>query len=145
MCTTCAAHHLVEPVRSWEDLVDRIGDWREARGLAYSTVDALAGLASGHSSFILGPSRTKGLSPMTFDLFTQILGVQFLLVEDPAAVAKIEHRWEPRTETHVRTSGRVSRKILDRARPVILKELIDAAAAARPLNQPFKQESAPCR
>jgi hypothetical protein len=144
MCTTCAAHHLVEPARTWDEFLDRLGSWREQRGLSFEALDNLAGVARSYSGHILNPSRRKPLPPMMMDLLLQILGVQLLVVEDPAAVAKIEHRWEARSETHVHINGRVSQKLLDRARPLILQELIAAAAAARPLNQAFQQEPHQC-
>lgn len=131
MGTTCESPHHA-PVHCWEDLVDRFGDWRVARQLSLAAVDDLAGLTLGHTEKILGPSRAKGLTQMTFDLFLPTLGLQLLLVEDPDAAASIAARWERRDERAVRQSQRVSRKLLDRARPVIIQELIEAAEAARP-------------
>jgi hypothetical protein len=146
MCTTCAAHHL-EPARTWDEFLDRLGSWREQRGLSFEALDNLAGVAKSYSGQIPSPARRKPLTPMMMELLLQILGIQLLVVEDPAAVANIVHRWGPRTETHVRTSGQVSQKLLNRARPFILQELITAAAAAaaRPPNQALKWEPAPCR
>src|SRR6478672_2596407 len=79
----------------------------------------------------MGPARVKRLSVTMLDAFLPALGIRLAIVDDPAAIASMERRWEQRCESNVRSGCRISRRLLDRARPVILQELIDAAALAR--------------
>jgi hypothetical protein len=124
----------LQPVRNYDDLLDRLGDWRAFRGLSNQFVDELGGLSERYVDKVLGPTRKKQLSPMMLDLLLTAFGVQILIVEDPKATAAMARRWEARNEQQVRISGKVSQKVLARARPVILREMremIEAGNAAR--------------
>ena len=83
----------------------------------------MSGLASDHAQKALGPPRAKFLSPILIDALLPTLGVRLVAIDDPEAIAAIERRWEQRDETNVREhKRRVSRRLLDRARPEILEE-----------------------
>ncbi|MGY4437056.1 hypothetical protein ACVWWO_009533 [Bradyrhizobium sp. F1.13.1] len=124
----------IEPASCYDELVDMLDDVRVARGLSFELLEELGGLASDHAQKALGPARAKLLSPMLLDTLLPVLGVRLAIVDDPQAIASIERRWEHRDETNVRKNNwRVSRRILDRARPHILREIaqtLTAAAAA---------------
>jgi hypothetical protein len=119
----------LEPATSFDEMIDLIGATRVARGLSYATLDELVGLTRGHSEKILGPARVRGLSPVIFDALLPALGIRFAVISDPEAIARMQKRWEPRDESNVRNSQRISRRLLDRARPFVLQELAGAIAA----------------
>jgi hypothetical protein len=122
----------IESASSYDEFLDLLGDVRIARGLSCEHLDHLIGLTKGHTNKILSPRREKGLSPAVLDGFLTSLAIRLTVVEDPEALARMQGRWEHRDETNVRKRGwRVSRRLLNRARPVVLQELIDAATAAR--------------
>lgn len=122
----------LEPAGCYDELVDLLDDVRCARGLSFEQLDELSGLASDHAQKCLGPARAKMLTPLLIDTLLPVLGVRLAVVDDPAAIASVEQRWSRRDEASVRRNDwRVSRRLLDRARPVILQELIEAAAIAR--------------
>ena len=73
----------------------------------------------------MGPARAKPLSPLLIDTLLPVLGIRLVIVDDPEAIAAIEGRWERRDETNVRACQRVSRRIVDRARPVVLRGIIE--------------------
>src|SRR5438128_2398862 len=139
MSTTATPLNDLEPAGCYDELVDMLDDVRVARGLSFERLDELSGLSEDHAQKILGPARVKPLSRMALDVLLPTLGVRLAIVDDPQAITSIGPR---RDESNVRkNTWRVSRRILDRARPVILQELIEnlttaAAAAAECLKKP---------
>jgi hypothetical protein len=119
----------LEPATSFDELIDALGEMRVKRKLSYANLDELVGLTRGHSEKILGPARVRGLSPVIFDALLPALGIRLAVIEDPEAIAAMARRWEPRDESNVRNSQRISRRLLDRARPFVLQELAGAIAA----------------
>ena len=95
-------------------------------------IDELGGLSCGHCDKILGPSRSKGLSAMTLDVMLGVLALKLVVVEDPDAAARMVDRWGIRSKAHVRANAhRVSKKVLESAKPVIFRELSAKAAEGR--------------
>jgi hypothetical protein len=121
----------LEPAGCYDELVDLLDDTRVARGLSFEHLEELGGLASNHAQKALGPARAKPLTPMLIDTLLSVLGIRLAIVDDPEAIASMEGRWEQRNESNVRRNQRVSQRILNRARPVILQEVVDALAGAR--------------
>lgn len=122
----------LEPAGGYDELVDLLDDVRAARGLSLEWFEQLTGLCGDHAQKILGPARVKLLTPWILDAMLPALGVKLALVDDPEAIAAMQHRYPPRVDRNVRKhQWRCSRRVLDRARPVILQELIEAAAQAR--------------
>ena len=113
------------PAGCYDELVDLLDEVRVARGLSFELLEELGGIASDHAQKALGPARVKFVTPMLLDTLLTTLGVRLAIVDDPVAIAAIEHRWERRDQTNVRTCQRVSRRIVDRARPVVLQGVID--------------------
>jgi hypothetical protein len=80
----------------------------DALDLSDAAVDAIAGLTSGHTGKVLGPSREK--RPLTYKLLSIIgaLGLAIQLVEDPDAT--VARRWQPRGPGGRAGNGRWARK-----------------------------------
>lgn len=119
----------IEAADCFDGIIDLLGDVREARGLSCQRVDEIIGVTGGLTNKILGPRREKGLSPMMLDGFLTTFAIKLVAVDDPEAIARMAGRWELRDETSVRQSLRISRRLLRRARPVILQEVILQLAA----------------
>lgn len=131
------------PIRSMPDIVlARFDDWdgmvealraaKAHRSLSDNFCDDRAGLARGHTNKVLGPSRDKNLSMMTFDTFAELFAVQFFMAPNPAAEARMIDRWEGRDISNVRVeSGRISQRMLERAKPLVLRQSGQHANGAR--------------
>ena len=115
-----------------EGLIEAFRARKDALELSNATIDELGGLCAGHADKVLGPSRTKGLSVMTLEVLLGVLALKLVVVEDPEAAARMVDRWGIRSKPHVRDKcSRMSKKVLESARPVILKELSAKAAVGR--------------
>lgn len=62
--------------------------------VSFPTRDAVAGLATGHASKVLGPGpvHAKNLGPISLPSLLGALGVKLVLVEGEAAMAKLRGR-----------------------------------------------------
>jgi hypothetical protein len=86
--------------------------------------DDVGGLAVGHTGKCLGPSSTKSIGPVPFDIFNELLAVEWHLVINPEAVRRMESRWEQRNQDRVRIENRrPSKAILERAKPYVISQL----------------------
>ncbi len=110
-------------VREWASLVDCFAALRNHLQLSNESCEELAGLCAGHVDKVLGPTRVKNLSPWLFDLFCQLFAVEFHAKVDLTQARKMESRWERRDKSQIRPPARLSKAILDRARPIILSEM----------------------
>ena len=115
-----------------EGLIEALRARKNELELANSAVDELGGLCAGHADKVLGPSRTKGLTAMTLDTLLGVLALKLVVIEDPEAAARMVDRWGIRSKAHVRANAhRVSKKVLESARPVIFRELSAKATEGR--------------
>ncbi len=71
--------------------------------LSQALIDDLAGWASGYSGKLFGPSQTKRLGLGNLFILLETLGLGLALVENPAALRKMERRYERRSEWTRRT------------------------------------------
>lgn len=115
----------------YDALIEAFRARKALLGLSDATVDELGGLASGHTGYLLGPSRTKSLSPLTIDVLLAVLALKLHVVEDIEASKVMQGRWQQRVQSHVRAnSARVSQKIIERAKPLVLKDFAKAGGKA---------------
>jgi hypothetical protein len=85
-------------IRDQHQLVEAIRAAKRERGLSCEQLDELAGLSSGYSAKVLGPSRVKGVGVMSLWCLLGALGKAITVTDDPEAIAKLEDRWIPRRE-----------------------------------------------
>jgi hypothetical protein len=117
---------------SYDSLIEALRTRKAQLELSDSMVDVIGGLTRGHTEKILGPSRTKKLSPMTMDVLLATLAVKICIVEDVDAAKIMEGRWEQRVANHVRTvAGRVSKRIVEQAKPHLYRQLQLKSSAAK--------------
>lgn len=121
----------IATIRCHDDLIEALRTAKGQRGLSNDFCDERGGLTRGHTDKILGPARAKSLSPMTFDLFLEMFAVQILLVPNLEAEQRMRERWEGRDVSNVRTGAhRVSKAVLERAKPHVLKDFAMTGALA---------------
>ncbi|BEV44401.1 hypothetical protein [Afipia carboxidovorans] len=122
----------VATVTDYDSLIEAFRTIKARVGLSDAMVDELGGLTRGHTEKILGPSQTKGLSRMTFDILLGVFAVKLEMVVDLEAAARMEGRWERRNEQRVRDNAhRVSMKLKERVKPLLFKDMSALAVEAR--------------
>jgi hypothetical protein len=93
---------VIATFNDYNSLVVALRQCRNLRGVSYDTLDAVGGLAKGHSSKILAP---QGSRRITFDSLAWILGglaCKCQIVSDDEALARINGRMVPRNPDMVR-------------------------------------------
>lgn len=114
------------------EIVAALALMRARRGLSNEFCDLRGGLTDGHTDKVLGPTHVKSLSEMTLDTFMEMFAVQFVMVPNPEAEARMRPKWEGRDLSNVRLhTHRMSKALLARARPLVFKEMSKLAAVAR--------------
>jgi hypothetical protein len=91
-------------VRSYNDLVATLRARRDQLDVPHEILDEIAGLASGHTSKLLAPSRIKYIGDMSWHLF-EVLGLKVVVIEDPAALARMRRRSAWRTRRQQQSLG----------------------------------------
>lgn len=123
---------VIAVIRTQDDLIEALRKAKDMLGLSNQWCDAVGGLTAGHTDKVIGPSRTKSLSQMTFDLFCEMFAVELHMVVNMDAVQRMAARWEGRNASNVRVeSNRVSAGLLERAKPHILMASAKHANAVR--------------
>jgi hypothetical protein len=111
--------------------VRRASDWataframKDILGLSDAFCDQVGGLAVGHTSKCLGPSATKNIGPVPFDVFCEMFAVEFRMTINIDAMKRMVDRWEQRNQDRVRIENRrPSKAILERAKPYVISQL----------------------
>lgn len=119
-------------IRTQDDLIEALRTAKSVRGLSNDFCDERGGLTRGHTDKVLGPSRAKSLSPGLFNTFAEMFAVQFVMVANPDAELRQKAKWEGRDTSNVRTGEhRVSKQVMERAKPHIYSEMGKRSASAR--------------
>jgi hypothetical protein len=115
---------LIATVRTLQDAVEVFRIMKERLGLTNDFMDEVGGLTRGHTDKILGRSEQKRVGYDTFALYTLLTAVEFRVYVDMAAVKRMEAVWEKRERPlfHHAKVGRISKKVIKAAKPIILKE-----------------------
>jgi hypothetical protein len=123
-------------VRSTADLRDAFRARVRDLGIAYETVDAIAGLPVGYTGKLLGANPSRNFGAVSFDSLLGALGLKLVAVEDTEALARVQGRLVP-----IRRSAASRQEITVRMTRKFLKEIgrqggrksgeVRAAAAAR--------------
>lgn len=114
---------LLMVVRNHQDLIELFRIMKARYGLTNEFCDDIGGLTKGQTDKTLGPSQEKSLGRLTFDVFTTLFALEFHAKVDMNAVRLMEGRYEMRQRPaeHSHTE-RVSKKLLKKAKPLVLKE-----------------------
>ena len=88
-------------VDNYDELVRVFKERIETMRISHLALDELAGLASGHSGKLLGPSQVKKFGALTTFVVAQALGLRLALIEDPEALAVARRRIVPKDVSRV--------------------------------------------
>jgi hypothetical protein len=87
-----------------DELVDVLRARQIALKLSNETLDHIALLSQGHVDKLLGPSRQRGLSRISFDALLSSLALKLVVIEDEKQSACMKARWEARNPGCVSTT-----------------------------------------
>lgn len=83
-------------IHSMPELVQALRDRRDALNISHETLDLISGLQSGYTGKLLAPKPIKNLGSMSFGALLGAMGLAVIVIEDPQAVARVRHLWQPR-------------------------------------------------
>lgn len=119
-------------VRQHADIADAFRTIKDLLGLSDAFCDQIGGIAVGHTNKCLGPTGTKKIGPVPFNVFCELFAVEFHMVINLEAMKRMADRWERRNEERVRIENRKPSKVLiERAKPHVLQAAARHANAAR--------------
>lgn len=123
---------IIAEIRTQDDLIEALRAAKDMRGLSNRWCDEIGDLTDGQTDKVLGPTRVKGLSRFLFSMYHSMFAVKLVMVVDEEATARMQAKWEGRDTSNVRVeSGRVSKKLLERAKPLVFEAAGRAGATAR--------------
>jgi hypothetical protein len=91
--------------------------------ISNSTLEEISGLAAGHVDKLLGPSQAKRIGPTVLGLLLGGLGVRLRVDVDIEAAKKMAGRWEKKHAEQEREHTRLSKQLLELARPIVLGQV----------------------
>lgn len=126
---------IIATVRSYEDMVEAFRAIKARLGLTNAVCDRLANLGDGATDKALGPTQAKNIGPLTFNAFCWLFAVQFEMRIDMDQVRIMEQHWEnheaPRWFPPAKMNKRVSKELVERAKPHVLKDFAKQANECR--------------
>jgi hypothetical protein len=123
-------------IENRDQLVEALRSRKGQLGLSNAFVEAQLHMTSGGCDKVLGPSQIKGFSlAVMFDL-VELFGARLVLRFDAEAEARMQARWERRDERRVRRQKRVSKELLELARPHLMRALGKSGGAKRAASIP---------
>lgn len=134
---------LIATVRRHQDIVEVWRVMKERLGLTNEFCDDVGGLTKGHTDKLLGPSESKKWGPTTFDLFCEMFAIEFRVHIDLDAVKRMEAVWEGRERPLYPNAQvkRISKKLIERAKPYVCRENASAGGLKRAASLPAKLRS----
>jgi hypothetical protein len=118
-------------IRNRNDLVEVLRARKTELGLSNAFVEAQLQMTDGGCDKVLGPTRAMGFSiAVMFDM-VELFGGRLVFEVDAETEARMRDRWERREERNVREPRRVSKAILERARPAFYRQLSRLGNEAR--------------
>jgi hypothetical protein len=83
-------------IRSMPELIAGVRDGVHERGIAYQTVDEIAGVPDRYTSKLLAKEPIKNLGWVSLPAVLGALGKALVIVDDPEQIARVRDRWTPR-------------------------------------------------
>lgn len=124
---------VIAVVHRHSDLIDVFRMMKERLNLTNEFCDDVGGLTKGHTDKILGPTESKNIGPVTFDLFCEMFAIEFHVKIDMEAVKRMEAVWEGRERPLYPDARvkRISKKLIERAKPHVAQQMGRAGAAKK--------------
>lgn len=128
--------------RNTDEMIEAFCVVKNSLQLSNAFIEAMGLLADGHLNKVIGPTRSKSMSPMIMDLLFETLAVEVHFHVNLDAAQRMESRWEGREQRNVRFDTRPpSKKIIERAKPHVLKGFSELGNAARNAMLPGEHRS----
>lgn len=136
------ADEVIAVIRKHQDITEVFRMMKARLGLTNKFIDN-CGMIEGHTDKILGPSESKNWGPTTFDLFCEVFAIEFRVYIDLEAAKRMEAVWEGRERPLYPDAKvkRISKKLINLAKPHVLKDLGRAGGLKRAASLPAKQRS----
>jgi hypothetical protein len=100
--TRAAAVNVLGEIRSYEDLHGLLRARANALQISREQLDDIAGFQNGYAGKLMAPRPLRKLGAMSLSCILPALGAKLVLVEDPAALARIGGRLVKRDPAKVR-------------------------------------------
>lgn len=117
----------------------------DLRNLSRQTIDEKAGLATGYAAKVLAEIPLRRMGPDTIGPISEILGIKWVAVDDPEALAKYTDRAPKREIKAPRLTDDKHKIIIVRVTRHRMKKLAKLAAAARLVKIPAERRVAIAR
>lgn len=108
-------------VLGYDDLVETLRGVKAELGLSNDLVDELNKWARGRCDKYLGPTQSKLIGAEGLFELLAVFGLRLELIEDREMRNRLAERWEQR-RTECVTRPRISKVLIDRARPIVFAE-----------------------
>lgn len=133
---------MTAPIRSHADLIEALRARKNELGLSNRLCDDLGGLTSGHTDKVLGPTGSRGLTPLTLDVLLEMFAVELVMRPNLEAAKRMEARWERRAEGQVAPPKTViSKQLIEKAAPHVIRTFSAKGGAARAIKLTGKLRS----
>jgi hypothetical protein len=139
-----SAPRVIGRAQTYDEVVDIFRRRQDELGLSNEVAEQLGGLTSGHVDKLLGPTRSKTMGAFTIDVLMEVFAVDFVMVESAEKLARMESRWEEKQRCYsvpITKRRKISAKLIEQAKPLIMRELAKRGAAARNANMSAEQRS----
>ncbi|MCG2639658.1 MULTISPECIES: hypothetical protein [Bradyrhizobium] len=121
------------PIRDIAGIRQALRDAKRARGITFATIDHISGLPDGYSSKVMAPNPPKMYGNQSLGEIMQAVGKMLIMVDDPEAIARVQHRWvksqrpDPETPPKFSIAGTLKDKAFIRERDERRQRGLDGA------------------
>jgi hypothetical protein len=131
---------LIGTVRTLQDAVEVFRLMKDRLGLTNEFIDDVGGLTKGHADKLLGRSEQKRLGYDTFALLSELFAIEFKVYVNIDAVKRMEKVWEGRARPLFPNGkpGRVSKKLIEMAKPHVLRDFSALGGTKRAASLPAR-------
>jgi hypothetical protein len=131
---------------NYAGMVDAMRALKAWIGLSNEHIEAMCKMAKGRVDKALGPSCSRTMNPDTFDDLAYVLCAEFTVTLNVDLLRELEQHWEQRNNSQLRERpGRISKRVVAYAKPIIFREHLKRANAARNAKLSCEQRSAIAR
>jgi len=114
--------------QSYSELIDLLFERKNELNLGDRALDDIIDWAPGYTQKVLGPAQVKRLSGLTlFDILGG-LGLSIALFDDPKKRCHNTELYAPRNNSKIQMLAKVSMRVINRARPEIMRQFGKANA-----------------
>jgi hypothetical protein len=126
---------VIATVRDSRDMVEAFRKAKDMLRLTNAHCDELAAMVEGHTDKVLGPSAQKEIGPLTFSKLCWLFAVKFEMVIDLEQMKVMAEHWEDRQRKRPLFPdgkvARISKKILEQAKPLVYRDCGAAGGRVR--------------